>query len=468
MADDNKIEDLIQSSKDRFLPREVADHDTKALEYSLDKEFAKTKRAFDWKFYSILFIFLLVVIGGTFVTTTYVELQNQKAQYSFNIEDINLQEQITSTKREEKNVNLAKEKLNQVMKEKAGKIKAVEDNYTLEIEKISKKPLGNDELKSEMEQLKSSKENDIEKIKVTYAPLIAKEESNVDKAESDFANKKAKLEADINKADKIVNNYKRLQQMQINMIKEKHADEMSDLKLKYNPNFTEASIRDILKSINKMKMIEKPALEDINGLTKNRVITEAEYKTIRNKIEDYQKVVSRMQKIPYTNSVEPALRVMQHDTYFLISEYERIMVKMLKNLEILQKYQHAFNQIAEFSVDSGIIIDASNTNEVIFSLKPIVQVEEGDTGLIFRKSDEPIGTILFEMKSGKITGRITDMVANQKIQPLDKIFVRKKIVEQEKAVPMINNENNSTQVDENSKSTLPPEENSNTSKEVAP
>ena len=95
MANDNKIvEDLIQISKDRFLPKEVKDQEHKVAEYSLAKEFAKTKKSFDYKFYSILGIFLLTVIGGTVAITTFVDLQNQKTQYTFNIEDINLQEQL--------------------------------------------------------------------------------------------------------------------------------------------------------------------------------------------------------------------------------------------------------------------------------------------------------------------------------------------------------------------------------------
>jgi len=426
MANDNKVKDLIQISKDRFLPKEVVDIDHKSVEYSLDKEFAKTKKTFDLKFYAILIIFLLVVIGGTFITTMIVEMQNQKTQFSFNIEDINLQEQISSTKREEKNVNLAKENLNNVIKEKTAKIKVIEDTYTQEIEKIKTTSNNPNEARAKIENLKAVKENDIKKINTDYNTQIAKEEGNVARAERDLANKKAKLEQDINKADAIVNNYKRLQQMQIDNLNQKHYQEMENLKLKFNPYFTEANLREILKSANQAKLIEKPLLENIEGLTKNRVITDSEYKTLRTKVENYQKIVSRMQKIPYINSVDPAMKVIQNDSYFLISEYERITAKMIKNLEILQKYQRAFNQIAEFSVDNGIIIDATNTSDVIYSMKPVVQVEDGDVGLIFRKSDEYIGSIVFEMKYGKIMARISDISLNQKILPLDKIFVRKK------------------------------------------
>jgi len=426
MADDDKVEDLIQISKDRFLPKEVVDQEQKALEYSLDREFAKTKKAFDWKFYSILVVFLLVVIGGTFVTTTYVEIQNQKTQFSFNIEDINLQEQITSTKREEKNVNLAKEKYSNIVKERADKIKAVEEKYTQAIEAIGKSTANPAEANEKIQNLRATKDEDVKKINAEYAPKIAQEENNLEKAESEFASKKAKLEADINKADKIVNNYKRLQQLQIDKLNQEHDEAMENLKLRYNPNFTEADLKEIIRSAGKTKPLDKPMLENIEGLTKNRVITESEYKSIRSKIENYQKVIDRMKKIPYVNSVDPAIKLMQNDTYFLISEYERIMVKMLKNLEILQKYQHAFNQITEFSVDNGIIIDANNSTDVIYSLKPVVAVEDGDVGLVFRKADEYIGTITFEMKYGKVLAKITDMAADQKMLPLDKIFVKKK------------------------------------------
>ena len=466
MANDNKIEDLIQISKDRFLPKEVQDKEHKVVEYSLTREFAKTKKSFDLRFYSILVIFLLIVIGGAIIITTYVENKNQQAQFTFNIEDINLQEQISSTKREEKNVNLAKEQLAKVMKEKEDKIKEVEKKYTLDIEKVNKGNLKPDEIKSQIAQAKASKDSDIKKIDAEYSSLIAKAEQNVENAEVQFKRKKEKLEEDINKADKIVNNYKRLQQMQVDALNQKHETEMANLKLKYNPHFTEENIRTILKSVKNMKVIENPSLENIDGLAKNKVILDSELKTIRTKIDNYQKIIGKLQKIPYTNSVEPAMKLVQSDTYFLIGEYERILGKLLKSLEILQKYQRAFNQIAEFSVDNGIIIDAGNPNDVVYSLKPVVQVEDGDTGLIFRKSDELVGTMIFEMKYGKMTGRIAETGINQQILPLDKIFIRKKTVikevPEEESKVIIEDEGNKE------KAEVPEDDSTNTNKEVKP
>ncbi|MDH4199305.1 MAG: hypothetical protein OEV66_02905 [Spirochaetia bacterium] len=426
MADDDKIKELIQISKDQFLPKEVTDQDPQVPEYSLEREFAKSAKGFDWKFYSILVIFLLVIIGGTLAITTYVELQHQKAQISFNIDDINLQEQISSTKREEKKVNLAKGKLEEVVKEKDAKIKAIEDSYSVKLENITKQGLPPADSKIEIAKTKSGKEKEIDKIKKEYAPKIEKEEESLAMAKKEYEDKKAKLEQDINKAENIVNNYKRLQQMQINKLNMAHQIEMDNQKLKYNPNFTENNVRAILKSIKSIKVMEKPLLGDMSGLAKNRVISDAELNDIRSKIDEYQKIMDRMKKIPYTNSVEPSIQVLENNSSFLISEYERILQKMLKNLEVLQKYQRAFNQITEFSVDSGIIIDATNSTDVVYSVKPVIHIEDGDTGMVFRKSDQYIGSVIFESKYGKNVARIVDLAPNQSMQPLDKLFIQKK------------------------------------------
>jgi hypothetical protein len=479
MADDDKVknEDLIQVSKDRFLPTEIKDQDPKHEDYSLAKEFAKSAKGFNWKFYSILLIFLGIVIGGTIAITTYIDIQNQQAQFSFDIEDIsNLQEQISSKDREEKKLNLAKSDLSQIIKELDQKVVEVNSEYSKKMEDLAAKGLSTADLNKEINNLKVAKDAQIIKINKEYEPKIAAQETKIAQAETEYNKKKEKLEADINKAEKIVNNYKKLQQMQINALNKKHSNEIYNLKMKYNPFFTEDNVKQILKSSDKKKMLVKPSLEDISSLYNNKVVTESEINAIRKKIENYKVIIDRLQKIPYTNSVAPSLNVIQNDAYFLITEYERITKKLIKNLEVLQKYQRAFNQIAEFSVDSGIIIDATNKDDVIFSLKPVVTIEDGDTGMIFRDADQYIGSIVFQKYNGRANARVVDLTANAKIQPLDKIFVKKKKITPVETETIIEEEtSNETPVettDETLETDIEPTgtqiENSETGKEVAP
>lgn len=477
MADDNKIKDLIDISKDRFLPKEISDKDPKPVQYSLDTEFAKTaKKGFNWKFYSILFIFLAVVIGGAVFTPVAIKLFS--TEESFNIgTNINLSEQLDASKRQLKKVNLAKSELDAINKEKDNEILDIEKDYSKSIEDISKKGLAPDQSKAEIEKLKTEKSAKIDKIDKKYEPKITEAQNKVDETQKEYEEKLAEEKKQTNKAQSIIDNYKKLQKMQIDKLAQLHRAEMASQKLKYNPYFYEPELRKITQSMYRKKVLDKPILEDISALTLNHVITDAELNAIRSKITEYQKVLQRMQKIPYTNSVAPALDAVQNDSYFLITEYERIMRKMLKNLEILQKYQQAFNQIAEFSVDSGIVIDATNSTDVIYILKPVVQVSDGDTGLVFRQSDEYIGTMIFELKSGKLMAKIIDMAPDQTMHPLDKIFIQKKKEEiiqkpedeqSENVKPSDDVKPNEENTDQSENTGNPQDNTENNNKEVAP
>ncbi len=430
MGNENKINDLIRLSKDNFLPDEVRDTTPASPEYSVEDEIVKAKKNRDGKFYLVITSFLAIVIGGAYLGTSFVQKSYMETTIGFgDFDELNLQEMLTSTRQEERALNLAKEKLSAVEIERQTKIDEVRADYAEKIDNIYAQELPAAETKPLVDDLKLAREKEIEEVEKDFAGSIASEESNVAKREAELEAKREKLEEEVNKAESIVNNYKRLQQMQIRKLKDEHNREMANLILRYNPYFKQTELRQIIKEVKSEKTIEQPTLFDYRqSLYHIGILTEGEFENLRAKLTEYESLMDRLQQIPYKNHVAPSLDAMQNSGYFMISQYERLVNQLAIMVE---QYHTAFEHITEKSPDSGIVIDAGNQLDVLVSMKAMVDIEEGDRGLIFRNSDEFIGTLVFEMRYGKLVASVLELTPGQSIQPFDKIYMQKKVMFEE-------------------------------------
>ena len=64
MEDDHKVEKL-SNIKSKFLPQEIVDRDKKPVDYSLEREFAKSHSNRRILYYSsFIFLFIGILVGG--------------------------------------------------------------------------------------------------------------------------------------------------------------------------------------------------------------------------------------------------------------------------------------------------------------------------------------------------------------------------------------------------------------------
>lgn len=423
MGNEDKVNDLIRISKDNFLPSEVVDTTPPMPEYSLESEIAKARKHRHGKFYFVIASFLVLVVGGSYLFTRHLQKDLSKNVLGFgDFEDLKLSEMLTSTRQEEKALNLAKDQLAVVEKDRQTKINAVRSAYAEKIEAIYAKQLPAAETKALVDDVKLAREKEIEAVESEFAVKIEDGQTNVAKKEKALDNKKLKLEEQVNKAESIVNNYKKLQQMQMQKLRDDHNRAMANVIIKYNPKFGESELRKII-SEGKKRSDESFILFDYqHSLYNLGLITEGEFETMRVRLGEYQSLMERLQKVPYTNSVDPSLDIIDNSGAYLISQYERLVNALAIELE---QYSAAIEYITEKSADGGIVIDAGNPSNVKVSMKIMVDLTPGDTGLIFRRSDQFIGTIIFEEKYGELRARVLEINPGQKIQPFDKIYLQK-------------------------------------------
>jgi len=421
MGDEDKIKDLVPLAKAEFLPEEVRDTEPGPPDYSLEHEFAQAKSNKNFTFYLVLILFLGGLIGGTVFYTQYLQSGITEEKISFAEFTPDLKEAL-STDVEEKKLNEAKNELNDILKQQDDKIKQIELDYSEKLGAIRSQNIPESEKKDLIKNLKLEQAKEVEAVEQQYSSDVAKKEQNVTEREELLQSKKDQRAAEINKAETMITNYKELQKMQLDKRE-------AQIILRYNPVYSSSTLQRVLRKSGRRRVKKPTLLPYEERLYTAGLLNKTEHEAVRKKIEEYQQLVARMQKIPYTNSVRPSVDVLQDYTFYIVTKYEeltdRLAARITYQSDLIRKYRNAFRHYAETSPDSGMVIDASNKTNVLVSMKPMLEINNGDEAYIFRTEDDLIGTIVFTVTDSVVKVTTKEVLPGRSIRPFDKIFLKR-------------------------------------------
>lgn len=123
------------SSKDLFLQNRLADSERPAI-YSLEAEFAKTKKNRDLKPHLIFLGFVFLLIGITLGTVRYLEHQSRHINIDISdFEDLRLKEALGEAMEKEEELNRKNEELNI----KDEELKKLQSSYRIEVQRLKEK-----------------------------------------------------------------------------------------------------------------------------------------------------------------------------------------------------------------------------------------------------------------------------------------------------------------------------------------
>ena len=144
MESGNKI--TKPSGKELFLKNLLSDYE-KPQVYSLEEEFAKTKKNQDNKPYFVFFGFIVLLIGTTVFATHYLEIKAKQISIDISdFEDLRLKETLSAAKENEEELgrkkteldNKAKELLvkNKELDSKKGELNNLRNSFDSEVQKV--------------------------------------------------------------------------------------------------------------------------------------------------------------------------------------------------------------------------------------------------------------------------------------------------------------------------------------------
>jgi len=473
MDNDDKIKDIAVRGA-RFFLRGSRASDVKQQEYQLDREFAKTKKNRSPVVIIAVLLFVAVFAVGAVLVTLYIQRESKRV--AVNIEDfadVNLKDVLDRAKKFENQLAAAQRELQDLFAEMEREVQAVNDNLNRQLVLLENRQISSAEKSRQENSYRVQAENDIADIREKYQPKIEAIEARIAEIQGNIDAYDSKLIEQAKEQQEILDNQRRrfeieteetvnyyetrLEEIQENAdrkirnlneyhdsyidqlntnhrnevaaLKQKHANEISALILKYNPNFESERLKRILNRFTEKRTIDEVELEKYRDILQEEdILSPQDFRLLRSYLTDLSVLLSRLQEIPYENSIAPAIDQLEYMGTEIFSKYEILWSRMSdvlaeRNIEV-EQFLFGLDHLVSASRENGYILDARNPEKIIVYLDKILDVEDGDTGYVFRQEDELIALIRFNVTPEEITASLTESVSpDLTIAPFDKILI---------------------------------------------
>ncbi len=342
MGNENQVTDLTTQSSARFLPEEIKDLDAIADVYNLETEFAKSKKNKNLFLYVFILAFILIVGGSTYLFTTYIEQKSR--DFDINIsefEDLRLKEVIGSARSHENNLDLQKIRLEVLMIEQQEAILVQKKRFFQQEMMLLAKDLPLAETNRRIAQTRAMEKKKIAVIVALFREKIKKKEGEIAEIEKNVADKKNKTEE---KKSAAISNIDKLNALKMKIMRKKHdsgivilreyyENYIAYLTLRFNPFFGSKRIKAIMAVKDDGGFDRSTYLRTHNPMLLQEGVSSIEgFDKMRRKIEDYFYLLDRIRRIPFQNSVMPALNRVKSLTGSIIQDYENLQVGFIAAL----------------------------------------------------------------------------------------------------------------------------------------
>lgn len=430
----------IVSLAGKFLPEEIVNSDGRTEIYSLEEEYAKTRKNKNWFviFTVVGFIFFISLI--TYLIYNYSTDKDRNIEVNITeFDDLRLKEILNSTRITDNNIQLAKNDIIKLQVEMRNAILEVNNRYLQSQNALLDKGYSDAEVKSRLALLKKEEEAEVNSIKKKYDGLISEKRAYVSSVEQEKIKALRELEKQSKKFGKFSDENKVYEQ-KMKMLTE---SSQSGLALmanfyeryvryiiqKYNPLFSSGEVKSALDR--NMKRDEALNLKGYDDLyQKENIISKKRFDETRQKIYDQNILIQRLIGVGYENSVPVALRTIDNLSHSIVNDYETLVFSLLstvkeKNSE-LEDYRIALDAVLKEKPESGYIISAKDTSKISVHINRLIPVHDGDEALVFRTDDLYIGKIILYRTSDGIKGKLDSLAGKEKLRPFDRILIKVK------------------------------------------
>jgi hypothetical protein len=446
MANDNKMKKKKDESKEivslagKFLPEEIVNSDGRTEIYSLEEEYAKTRKNKNWFVIFTVVGFILFISLITYLIYNYSTDKDRNIEVNITeFDDLRLKEILNSTRITDNNIQLAKNDIIKLQVEMRNAILEVNNRYLQSQNALLDKGYSDAEVKSRLALLKKEEEAEVNSIKKKYDGLISEKRAYVSSVEQEKIKALRELEKQSKKFGKFSDENKVYEQ-KMKMLTE---SSQSGLALmanfyeryvryiiqKYNPLFSSGEVKSALDR--NMKRDETLNLKGYDDLyQKENIISKKRFDETRQKIYDQNVLIQRLIGVGYENSVPVALRTIDNLSHSIVNDYETLVFSLLstvkeKNSE-LEDYRIALDAVLKEKPESGYIISAKDTSKISVHINRLIPVHDGDEALVFRTDDLYIGKIILYRTSDGIKGKLDSLAGKEKLRPFDRILIKVK------------------------------------------
>jgi len=438
MANDNEVKKDLVPFGSKFLPAEIANIDGGSEVYSLENEFAKTKKNKNWMVFIIVFVFILLTAFFTFAFRSYMTKKSENIDVSITeFDDLRLKEILNSSRLAENNIQIRNNELQSLIVEMKNQILEVNNRYLLKQNSVLDKSISAEAARGKIQELKNAEQNEINGIKAKYESKINEKLAQINRIESEKRAEEQKLAQAKKSAGNIADENKvyAMKMKSLSDASQSGLSAMADyynrfikfLILKYNPVFSSNDLRVNLDKNSKRN--ESKNLREYDDLfQKENVLSKKRFDDLRVKIYEHDILVQRLIGVGYENSVPPALKSIDNLSSSIVNDYENLWFGLVstvkqKNSQI-EDYKTALDAVLKERPESGYIISAENPSKISIHINRLLTVKEGGTGLVFRTDDKYIGKIEFYKTADGLKAKVVSLAGSNKMRPFDRILIK--------------------------------------------
>lgn len=434
MENDKQMNNLfLEKIKSIFLSDDLMAKSVKQEVYSLNDEFAKSKKNKNILAYALIFVYVAVIGCGAYFLTTIEENKNKQIEVNIaEFRQFNLVELLAEKKESE-------EKLAQLQQELEDyRIKSME-----QIKKLSPR---------EQQKAMAALNEKMRTLEESYNRQIKEKEKALASLERSIKAEKRKIASTAKESETVIKNYQSINQTQqfenerlrieyegkiaklkaeyktkLDSLKEENQKQITELIVRYNPTFNRG---ELVSAIN-VKLGNKQV--NSNGkydriLADEGILDEQEYNQINRKIHNQKIIINGLQDVGYQNSIPTALNKLDQFSKSVVADYENIWRKLTERIkaknESIDSYEYAMKYLAMMGRETGYVIDSRNTNRLIIYIDQIYSVKKGDLAYIFKNDSAPIARIELNPENGRVTAKVKEVLKPVKIEPFDKILLK--------------------------------------------
>ncbi|MBI4976159.1 MAG: hypothetical protein HZC28_01685 [Spirochaetes bacterium] len=393
----------IERARQYFLKDVLTDDTDKPGKYNLGDEFKKMKRNRSIGLYVVVFLFLASLASLTVVVAVNWQKKSRSADIAVaDFEAFNLTELVNASRRYTDRLGVALSELAELRASRENALKAAT-------------ALG--------------EEATIAAVKVKYDPLIAEKQGEVNDLRARLDDQQRMLSRQAKKGEAMVDSFEAVMRLELAKQRRDYEEKIAMLRdevtLLYNPIIASPEMLRIIEGRDRPR--DTAARDFTREAVGERIATEDDIRTLRRAQTNTALLLEKLSRIPYTNSVPPALTAVGRNAQHAASGYESIAGRfadlMSRRTAELTAYRAALNDLLRKRRDaSGYVIDPRVATNMVVHIDPLYQVTRSATAIVFRDDDSVAATITVFRTPDGMRGSIIS--SNGPIDPFNRILVK--------------------------------------------
>jgi len=454
MANGNEIGPSLGDRASLFF-RDARQNAEKPVLYSLENEFAKTKKRKNILFYAGFILFLAALIVLTIVITNSYQRKSQEIKIEVSdFRDLHLADVLERTKKDESRLNRLKQEIADLRRTYQTERQKARARFTSERAIFDLKDFADDEEREEAAKLLETEERQAyAAIDARYGREIGRREQEINEIQGRISTNTQALATEASGSDFVLESGLQVRELETQRLDEtwrKRVEDEQDrytktqeenralmqrmtdsLVLRYNPLFREQELLALFPE-GAYEMPSLPRFSSFSPLLVNEVATaSSDFDEVQQNAREGRMLLKRVYDIGYTNSVAPALLALAHRENNLIDGYERLWQGIERRLAYKNTQVRALVNTLDLALQQakvqGYVVDAADPARMLVVLSSKLNLEEWIGANVIRaKDNKQIGRVRFEQTRDGMFAIPMDAPLTQAAEPFDRLQMIKK------------------------------------------